>query len=395
MSAPLIPPIDWYSRPELTELTPLTVLDSGQIFGHVAGWSQEHISFPGRRITPPRARGGYGNFETGSLRVQDGDDVRQIPVGRLIMACPHAGTELSARDAHDFYANSGAVAATVRAYDDEYGIAIAGSVEPDLDELTLRRFRACGLSGDWRAIDGHLSLVGVISVGIQGFPIPRSRVAAGAPLSLVAAGAVMPAQSFGRKVDPAWSKSEPVQSLSVGKLTGMSNPSHPYATVSAAGDLHFYGSNVSTPTPATLAAQIDRAIEQRERKAALAAQRESLLAEVDDTAARHAALVASLDDTADRKAKLLAELGDDGEDLNWVDEAGGLPKYIKRIAEHLEGEEGFDKSRAIATAVNAVKKMCSSGDLNFPGSQQVNPGSQAEACAAVAEWEQKKASTKD
>ncbi|MFE9742947.1 XkdF-like putative serine protease domain-containing protein [Streptomyces sp. NPDC006477] len=49
---------------------------------------------------------------------------------------------------------------------------------------------------------------------------------------------------------------------------------------------------------------------------------------------------------------------------------------------------------AIATAVNAVKKMCSTGDLNFPGSQKVNSGSKAEACAAVADWERKKASAR-
>ena len=75
---------------------------------------------------------------------------------------------------------------------------------------------------------------------------------------------------------------------------------------------------------------------------------------------------------------------------NWVDKVGGLPDYIDRIAVHLVGK-GMDRSRAIATAVNAAKKMCAEGDLNFPGHQDVNPGSRAEACAAVAEWEAKKA----
>src|SRR5690606_27483392 len=48
-------------------------------------------------------------------------------------------------------------------------------------------------------------------------------------------------------------------------------------------------------------------------------------------------------------------------------------------------------SHAIAVAVNAVKKMCATGDVNFPGKQSVNVGSRAEACAAVADWERKKA----
>lgn len=77
-------------------------------------------------------------------------------------------------------------------------------------------------------------------------------------------------------------------------------------------------------------------------------------------------------------------------DKNWVDACGGLPKYIKRITKHLK-EKGMPESQAIATAVNAAKKMCASGDVNFPGKQNVNAGSRAEACTAVAEWEKLKA----
>ncbi len=76
---------------------------------------------------------------------------------------------------------------------------------------------------------------------------------------------------------------------------------------------------------------------------------------------------------------------------NWVDRAGGLPTYIERIAKHLHYEQGYSISRAIAVAVNAVKRMCASGDVNFPGKQSVNAGSRAQACKAVAEWEAKKA----
>lgn len=79
---------------------------------------------------------------------------------------------------------------------------------------------------------------------------------------------------------------------------------------------------------------------------------------------------------------------------NWVDKAGGLPSYIERIAKHLHYEKGMSISHAIATAVNVVKKMCATGDINFPGKQNVNGGSRAEACAAVAQWESKKASAR-
>lgn len=91
--------------------------------------------------------------------------------------------------------------------------------------------------------------------------------------------------------------------------------------------------------------------------------------------------------TASAVDELTAEVD---EFKNWVDECGGLPKYIKRIAKHVQ-EKGATESQAIATAVNAAKKMCSTGDVNLPGKQNVNAGSRAEACAAVTEWEKLKA----
>lgn len=75
---------------------------------------------------------------------------------------------------------------------------------------------------------------------------------------------------------------------------------------------------------------------------------------------------------------------------NWVEKAGGLPDYIDRIAVHLH-DKGMPIGQSIATAINAAKKMCSTGDLNWPGLQSVNTGSRAQACAAVADWEAKKA----
>lgn len=107
--------------------------------------------------------------------------------------------------------------------------------------------------------------------------------------------------------------------------------------------------------------------------------------------------VMSADEVAKYGARLLAHLNGnpyfepiDAEDFNWVEECGGLPKYIKRITKHLK-QKGMAESHAIATAVNAAKKMCATGDVNFPGKQNVNPGSRAEACASVAAWEKLKA----
>jgi hypothetical protein len=95
---------------------------------------------------------------------------------------------------------------------------------------------------------------------------------------------------------------------------------------------------------------------------------------------------------AETSSSSLPDLPNKPGKTNWVEKAGGLPRYIERIAKHLHSEKGMDVSRAIATAVNVVKRMCASGDTNFPGKQSVNAKSRAQACAAVADWERKKVS---
>lgn len=67
--------------------------------------------------------------------------------------------------------------------------------------------------------------------------------------------------------------------------------------------------------------------------------------------------------------------------------------WLHRVAEHLV-DKGFSVGHAIATGVNAAKKACSTGDLNWPGKQNINIASRAQACAAVAVWEAMKAASK-
>ena len=81
-----------------------------------------------------------------------------------------------------------------------------------------------------------------------------------------------------------------------------------------------------------------------------------------------------------------------GKRKNWVEQTGGLPKYIDRMRKAIKRKNPeWTDGRAIATAVNACRRMCATGDLNFPGLQQAGPPSRAAACAAVADWERKKA----
>ena len=77
---------------------------------------------------------------------------------------------------------------------------------------------------------------------------------------------------------------------------------------------------------------------------------------------------------------------------NWVEATGGLPSYIERIAKHLHYEQGYTISRAIATAVNTVKRWAAGGTVTEHGTtQRVSAKTQALAAKAVAEWNAKKA----
>ena len=68
---------------------------------------------------------------------------------------------------------------------------------------------------------------------------------------------------------------------------------------------------------------------------------------------------------------------------NWVENAGGLPSYICKIARAIM-RSGKSKSTAIAIAVSRTKKWAAGGD-------DVDADTRAKAAAAVAEWEKLKA----
>jgi len=69
---------------------------------------------------------------------------------------------------------------------------------------------------------------------------------------------------------------------------------------------------------------------------------------------------------------------------NWVENVGGLPAYIRQIANDLHYERGMTISRAIATAISLCKKWARGG-------KNVKPDTRAKAAKAIAEWEAKKA----
>jgi len=181
---PVRPPKTWFDDPKLPQLSPLTITADGRVAGHIAAWHTSHIGMAGG-IKPPRSKSGYAYFRTGAIECDDGTFV---DVGQITLAGGHAPLEASVREAVAHYDNTNSAVMDVAAGEDRHGIWVAGALRPSVTDEQVRAVRASSVSGDWRPINGRLELVAVCSVNCPGFPIPRARVAAGAPIALVAAG---------------------------------------------------------------------------------------------------------------------------------------------------------------------------------------------------------------
>lgn len=187
-AAPVVPPIEWFANPNLTEATPLTVTKEGRVFGHVATWGTCHVGFPGSCVTPPHSPTDYSYFMGGIVETTEGD----IRVGQITFDTGHADMQANSRKALAHYDNTGSVGADVMAGEDDIGIWVAGAVRPGVTDEQIRTMRGAKMSGDWRSIGGELEMVAVLAVNTPGFPIPRPALAAsaGRQTALVAAGVV-------------------------------------------------------------------------------------------------------------------------------------------------------------------------------------------------------------
>jgi len=203
---PVNPPSDWFKKPTLNGPTPLTVTDEGQVYGHIASWETDHIGLS-RGTKPPRSRSNYAYFHTGVCKTAEGSD---IPVGQLTLAGGHASLEASAADAVKHYDDTASAVADVHSGEDQYGIFVAGALRPGTTPEQIRALRASAPSGDWRPIRGSLELVAVCQVNVPGFPVARARVASGAVMALVAAGAATLAKM---KADPLTELTERLKKL--------------------------------------------------------------------------------------------------------------------------------------------------------------------------------------
>jgi hypothetical protein len=186
-AAPMVPPANWFHNPNLNAPTAITVEQSGEIFGHLALWTECHMSYQSQCIKAPHSMADYAYMHTGVVLCEN-DEL--VPTGVITINTGHAELWQNPSDAKAHYDNTGAVIADAAFGEDSLGIWFHGSLRPDADDLSVRRLRGAALSGDWRMIGGNLELVAALAVNVPGFPVkrPAARVAAGAPLALVAAG---------------------------------------------------------------------------------------------------------------------------------------------------------------------------------------------------------------
>lgn len=187
--APLYPPESWFADPRLSELTPVTVVDSGpdrgRVFGHLSD-RDCHLSYlsGGECVLPPD-EGGMEWFHRGEVRTADGTT---LSVGLVTAGGGHADLSLNAARAVAHYDDTSTQVAQVRAGRDEHGTWIAGSLVPEATEAQVQLLRRSPLSGDWRWIGGARMLVHALAVNMPGFAVVRGRVSHRRQVAVVASG---------------------------------------------------------------------------------------------------------------------------------------------------------------------------------------------------------------
>lgn len=194
--APVNPPSKWFTTPDLDTLTPLTVTDEGEVYGHIAGWGTCHTGYPERCVTPPTSEDDYSLFHLGEVKCDDGT---RVAVGKITAGGPHADLRLDWQAAAAHYDTTGWAAADVRVGNDAHGVWCHGALRPGITAEQAREFMASVPSGDWRPASpkaNTIKLMAILAVNVPGFPVVRANVASGMgdsparTLALVSAGVV-------------------------------------------------------------------------------------------------------------------------------------------------------------------------------------------------------------
>jgi hypothetical protein len=167
---PDLPESDWFDLAEPDHPVPFTILDNGQVYGHLATWGECHVGIAGECVSPPTSPSNYARFHVGEVPCSDGS---RVATGRLTFRTGHADTRLNAEDTRAHYDHTGTVAADIVARDGEHGIWCCGAMRSGLTTAQVREVMSSPPSGDWRRFGRDLELVGALCVNVPGFNTRR------------------------------------------------------------------------------------------------------------------------------------------------------------------------------------------------------------------------------
>ncbi|WP_158574130.1 phage minor head protein [Streptomyces triticagri] len=355
-----MPPTEYFRDPQLTELT-LWQYDSQtrRVWGHIAGWNVPHVSFQGRQVFAPHSPSAYERFHMRPIPTSEG----LVDVGPLCLGTDHAPWsrpgQNSGKRAVNHYESTGSIIAAVRCGEDAHGIWMSGVLLPSVTDEQMLQLQLATLSGDWRNEGGGLDLKAVLAVpaGHEGFYTPKSAATDRSDYALVASGALTP-----DVLDVARRRTATGQAWTE-ETGGRGN------TVRMARSLARVDQLAARTTNRRLRPRVERAhaLAVRSNAHRLGAR------------SRRAQALAARATPADADAE-------GGEEwANWIEQTGTghLPRYIREIANALM-RSGRTESQAIQIAVGRTKSWCRGGG-------NVKADTRAKACAAVAEWEAKRA----
>ena len=173
-----LPPVGAFTLPALDGPTPITFdTETGRVFGHIATWRTCHVGYSDVCVTAPHdgSGGDYPWFNRFPVETEDGGT---IWAGRITVGGRHAGLSLNASATMAAY-DGKTVAADVKAYEDEFGIVVAGVLRSGLSASDMAALSRRKVSGDWRETPGGLSLIEVLALSPgprahsePGFPVP-------------------------------------------------------------------------------------------------------------------------------------------------------------------------------------------------------------------------------
>jgi len=197
-----------FDDPKLARITPITITEDGEVFGHIATHDTCHVGMPRQCVTAPMSNRNYSDFHRYALPTPDGHiEVGRITTGLGNFACTckrcrgrnddHACLQLNAAGAIGHHDKLSTIA-WVRCGEDTKNNAIwvHGVLNPDASIDDIASLAKARVSGDWRPVGGNSELVEVLSLAKEraGFPLPSVRMANGRVHVLTAAGVVRPSE---------------------------------------------------------------------------------------------------------------------------------------------------------------------------------------------------------